>query len=174
VRLGDFHFRYKERWTYEYDLADWWQHEIRLEQILPFDPAKRYPICLAGKRRAPLVIWRKICQEQGHLIRFRAEFQIKESENRKAKKKKAKKAKAQGICAYCGKIEKLSEDHVIPQCLFIGVVTDRQGIDKPQLSPLKRGVCYSCLFDTPIALQIWLLCGVSRGSVSFIARSFLW
>ncbi len=33
---------------------------------------------------------------------------------------KKKKAKAQGICAYCGKIEKLSEDHVIPQCLFIG------------------------------------------------------
>lgn len=37
-----------------------------------------------------------------------------------AKRKKAKKAKIQGVCAYCGKIEKLSEDHVIPQCLFIG------------------------------------------------------
>jgi len=54
VRLCDFHFRCKERWTYEYDLADWWQHEIRLEQILPLDPAKPYPICVAGKRRAPL------------------------------------------------------------------------------------------------------------------------
>jgi hypothetical protein len=54
VRLRDFHFRCKERWVYEYDLADRWQHEIRLEQILPLDPAKSYPICLAGKRRTPL------------------------------------------------------------------------------------------------------------------------
>ena len=27
VRLGDFHFRWKETWLYEYDLTDWWQHE---------------------------------------------------------------------------------------------------------------------------------------------------
>ncbi len=46
--------RVKERWVYEYDLTDWWQHEIRLEQVLPFDPAKRYPICVAGKRRGPI------------------------------------------------------------------------------------------------------------------------
>jgi hypothetical protein len=54
VRLRDFHFRQKEVWVYEYDLTDWWQHEIRLEQVLPFDPAKRYPICVAGKRRGPI------------------------------------------------------------------------------------------------------------------------
>jgi len=54
VRLCDFHFRFKERWGYEYDQTDCWQHEIRLEQILPLDPAKHYPICVAGKRRAPL------------------------------------------------------------------------------------------------------------------------
>ncbi len=54
VRLCDFHFRCKERWMYEYDLTDSWQHEIRLEQILPLDPATYYPICVAGKRRAPL------------------------------------------------------------------------------------------------------------------------
>jgi Plasmid pRiA4b ORF-3-like protein len=54
VRLCDFHFHIKERWVYEYDLTDWWQHEIRLEQILPLDPAKHYPVCLAGKRRGPL------------------------------------------------------------------------------------------------------------------------
>lgn len=54
VRLRDFHFRLKETWLYEYDLTDWWQHEIRLEQVLPFDPAKQYPICTAGKRRGPL------------------------------------------------------------------------------------------------------------------------
>jgi|SRR6266702_54408 len=55
VRLSDFHFRTRERWVYEYDLTDRWQHEIRLEQVLSLDPAKRYPVCLAGKRRAPIV-----------------------------------------------------------------------------------------------------------------------
>ena len=63
IRLRDFHFRWKEVWVYEYDLTDWWQHEIRLEEVLPLDPTKRYPICVAGKRRGPIVIWRKICQE---------------------------------------------------------------------------------------------------------------
>jgi hypothetical protein len=54
MQLRDFHFRLRETWVYEYDLADWWQQEIRLEQVLPFDPTKRYPICLAGKRRGPI------------------------------------------------------------------------------------------------------------------------
>ena len=54
VQLRDFHFRLKETWLYEYDLTDWWQHEIRLEQVLPFDPTKQYPICTAGKRRGPI------------------------------------------------------------------------------------------------------------------------
>lgn len=54
IRLCDFHFRCKEIWLYEYDLTDWWQHEIRLEQILPFGPVEHYPICLAGKRRGPI------------------------------------------------------------------------------------------------------------------------
>jgi hypothetical protein len=54
VQLRDFHFRCKETWVYEYDLTDWWQHEIRLEQILPLDPKKCYPICVAGKRRGPI------------------------------------------------------------------------------------------------------------------------
>ena len=54
IRLCDFHFRTRERWVYEYDLTNWWQHEIRLEQVLPLDPAKCYPVCLAGKRRAPI------------------------------------------------------------------------------------------------------------------------
>jgi Plasmid pRiA4b ORF-3-like protein len=54
VQLRDFHFRCKETWVYEYDLTDWWQHEIRLEQILPLDPKKRYPLCTAGKRRGPI------------------------------------------------------------------------------------------------------------------------
>jgi len=54
IRLCDFHFRTRERWVYEYDLTNWWQHEIRLEQVLPLDPAKCYPVCLAGKQWAPI------------------------------------------------------------------------------------------------------------------------
>ena len=54
VQLRDFHFRWKETWVYEYDLTDWWQHEIRLEHVLPFDPTKQYPVCLAVKRRGPI------------------------------------------------------------------------------------------------------------------------
>jgi hypothetical protein len=54
VQLRDFHFRCKEVWVYEYDMTDWWQHEIRLEQILPLDPKKQYPICIAGKQRGPI------------------------------------------------------------------------------------------------------------------------
>ncbi len=36
------------------------------------------------------------------------------------KKRRAKRGKKEGICGYCGKITQLSEDHVIPQCLFAG------------------------------------------------------
>lgn len=54
VRLCDFHFRLKETWVYEYDLRNWWQHEIRLEQVLSLYPAKLYPVCITGKRRGPL------------------------------------------------------------------------------------------------------------------------
>lgn len=43
------------RWkfTYEYDFTEDWKHSIRLEKILPFDPAFQYPVCLAGKRACP-------------------------------------------------------------------------------------------------------------------------
>jgi hypothetical protein len=47
VRLGDFHCRLKERFLYEYDFGDLWQHEIRREQVLPLDSERLYP---RGKR----------------------------------------------------------------------------------------------------------------------------
>jgi hypothetical protein len=52
IRLADFGFRPGERFVYEYDFYDLWQHEIRLEQILPFDPTQRYPRCIGGGRAA--------------------------------------------------------------------------------------------------------------------------
>lgn len=40
VYLRDFRFRPRERFLYEYDFGDLWQHEIRLERKLPLDPNK--------------------------------------------------------------------------------------------------------------------------------------
>ncbi len=40
IRLGDFRFRLKERFLYEYDFTDGWQHEIRIENELSLDPKK--------------------------------------------------------------------------------------------------------------------------------------
>jgi len=53
VRLNRFQFRLRERFLYEYDFFDQWEHEIRIEQILPFDSQKQYPICIGGANAAP-------------------------------------------------------------------------------------------------------------------------
>jgi hypothetical protein len=53
VRLGDFQFRPNERFLYEYDFGDSWQHEVRIEQGLSEEPTRRYPICVGGQRKAP-------------------------------------------------------------------------------------------------------------------------
>lgn len=53
VRLADFGFRPRERFLYEYDFHDFWQHEIRVEQILPLEVKRSYPVCIAGHRAAP-------------------------------------------------------------------------------------------------------------------------
>ena len=53
VRLDQFRFRLRERFLYEYDFYDLWQHEIRVKKILPLDPRKTYPVCTGGARTAP-------------------------------------------------------------------------------------------------------------------------
>lgn len=53
ILLSDLHLRLKERFLYEYDFRDFWQHQLRLERVLPFDPTKSYPVCLAGAWQAP-------------------------------------------------------------------------------------------------------------------------
>lgn len=53
VLLSDFLFRPGERFLYEYDFGDGWQHEIRLEKKQPLDPKKTYPRCIGGARKAP-------------------------------------------------------------------------------------------------------------------------
>jgi hypothetical protein len=53
IRLDALQLRLNERFVYEYSFFEWWQHEIRLEQILPYQPRKQYPICTGGGRAAP-------------------------------------------------------------------------------------------------------------------------
>lgn len=38
---------------YIYDFGDYWEHELKLEKILPRDDQKEYPICVAGRRACP-------------------------------------------------------------------------------------------------------------------------
>lgn len=53
VRLSDFKFRENERFLYEYDFGDCWQHEVRVETRLAYEENRPYPYCVGGKRRAP-------------------------------------------------------------------------------------------------------------------------
>jgi hypothetical protein len=43
----------KDRFIYEYDFGDSWEHDILVEKILPAEPGTAYPFCLTGKRACP-------------------------------------------------------------------------------------------------------------------------
>ncbi len=53
VTLAAFRLRKGERFVYEYDMGDYWQHDIRVEQVLPLEPGKTYPVCIAGDGDCP-------------------------------------------------------------------------------------------------------------------------
>ena len=53
VPLADFQFRGNERFLYEYDFGDGWQHEVRVERQLAAEPKRKYPVCVGGRRAAP-------------------------------------------------------------------------------------------------------------------------
>jgi hypothetical protein len=53
VRLKDLGLRLNERFFYEYDFTDNWQHLIRVEAILAPEPRRHYPVCIAGRRACP-------------------------------------------------------------------------------------------------------------------------
>lgn len=53
VVFADFRLRAGERFRYDYDFGDGWQHDIWLERILPSDPARGYPVCSAGAGDCP-------------------------------------------------------------------------------------------------------------------------
>ncbi len=48
VKLADFKFRRGEKFLYEYDFFNGWKHLLRIEDILSFDPKKKYPLCTGG------------------------------------------------------------------------------------------------------------------------------
>jgi hypothetical protein len=53
IQLRDFRFRLRERFLYEYDCGDRWQHDIRVEQIVEAQARRIYPLCIGGRRAAP-------------------------------------------------------------------------------------------------------------------------
>jgi len=53
VRLADLGLRAGERFLYEYDFTDGWRHDVRVEQILPLETTRPYPVCTGGRRAVP-------------------------------------------------------------------------------------------------------------------------
>lgn len=53
VRLCDFKFRNNERFLYEYDFGNGWQHEVRVDARLTPEDKRTYPCCVGGRRRVP-------------------------------------------------------------------------------------------------------------------------
>lgn len=53
VKLADLGWRVKERFLYQYDFGDNWQHQIRVEAILTSESTASKPVCISGKRACP-------------------------------------------------------------------------------------------------------------------------
>ncbi len=53
VTLAGFKLRAGEHFVYEYDMGDFWQHDICIERVLPLDPSKTYPMCTGGAGDCP-------------------------------------------------------------------------------------------------------------------------
>jgi hypothetical protein len=53
TRLSKTNLAEKQKFRYEYDFGDSWEHVITVEKILPVESEVKYPICLAGKKACP-------------------------------------------------------------------------------------------------------------------------
>jgi hypothetical protein len=53
VKLGRLVNAEGEKFAYDYDFGDYWQHIILIEKILPPDPKQPTPVCIKGKRACP-------------------------------------------------------------------------------------------------------------------------
>lgn len=52
-RLRDVVGREKERFCYTYDFGDDWEHDVRVEKIMPPEAGVTYPRCTGGARACP-------------------------------------------------------------------------------------------------------------------------
>ena len=50
VHLGDFPWRVHDKFSYTYDFGNYWQHQVRVEKVLP-PPAT--PVCVSGRLACP-------------------------------------------------------------------------------------------------------------------------
>lgn len=53
VKLADLQLREREKFLYEYDFTDRWQHQLRVEAIEYPEQPLTAPVCIAGKRSVP-------------------------------------------------------------------------------------------------------------------------
>ncbi len=53
IKLSDLNLAEKQKFEYLYDFGDSWEHEIKVEKILPFETTAKYPKCLDGKLACP-------------------------------------------------------------------------------------------------------------------------
>lgn len=53
VHLGDFPWRVNDRFTYIYDFGDYWQHQVRVEKVLPPTALSAHSVCVSGRRACP-------------------------------------------------------------------------------------------------------------------------
>jgi hypothetical protein len=53
VKLGDLSLAEKDKFIYEYDFGDSWQHVVTVEKILPENNSLRLPQCVKGKLACP-------------------------------------------------------------------------------------------------------------------------
>jgi site-specific recombinase XerC len=80
VRLADFGLRENQRFFYEYDFGDYWQHEILVEKILTSKSNNLDPVCIGGKRACPP-------EDCGGAERFMAMVQKQKNCSARAKKR---------------------------------------------------------------------------------------
>ena len=52
-RISQLLIKEKDSIVYEYDFGDGWEHNIRLEKILTFDPKQELPFCIKAKGACP-------------------------------------------------------------------------------------------------------------------------
>lgn len=51
--LESFRFRKNAKFAYVYDMGDWWEHEIRIEDRVEATARKRFPLCTGGQGACP-------------------------------------------------------------------------------------------------------------------------